>query len=779
MIYFQRPLLLLAGASWAGTLLAGPWPRPCVLAGWCASLLLAAWAGWQRRNAWAGLVLTAAAGLWFAGWAALHLQAPLRDVSWLGSRREVVLEGRLASLPEAGLWGQAWRGRFRCCAAGGRGKRYPVTGEIQLQAPGPLPDWLPQDLLEVRGSLEPTARPLNPGEFDFAAYARRRGLRGQLRVQLPGHVQCLQAAGTWDASAAIGRLRRWCLRQLERHVRSPENRWVRGIVVGDRSGLSPGDQELLAAAGLAHILAVSGMNVGLIFGLVYGLLSGARLPRWAAMAAALAASWAYTLMTGAEPPVARAAWMLSVVALTQAFSREPDPLSGLSLAALLLLAGSPLSGSDAGFQLSFAATAAIVLAWPRLRQLTRAWWRPAAWLAGMMLLTGAILLATAPLTLYHFYNLTPGALFANLPAIPLASLILTAGLSAIALGGWWPAAGSAAGWVAGLAAVGLERVAAWTAMVPGHRWFLFPPEGWWVAGCFILAGLAWGRKPGSPAWRLGLAAWLLWYPVFLPERLEQEETRLTFFSLAVGEATLLRAGDGFTCLLDTGTEQEFYYRVRPALGCLGVNRLDALILSHQDADHAGGLNACLRSFSVQRLVAADLPEGRYGRGPRLEHWQRGHAEALGRLHAVRALWPPAGARVSGNETSLVLGWESPGGRILFTGDSRQDVEAQWCLPHPYEVLKAGHHGDRKASSAGLLAQCQPGLAVVMPGTRNPFGFPDPSALERLRRSGAVVLDTRRGAVEMRLRPGAPVQWFAWEAPDCGPGKNLIQSSTSR
>jgi competence protein ComEC len=781
-LYHQRPLVLLASAAWAGTLLAGPWPRPCILACWGAGLLLVAWAWWQRQSAWAGLGLVAAAGLWFAGLGAVQLQAPLRDVSWLGFRRDLILEGKLSSLPEPVLWGQAWRSRLRCHAAVWKGRRYPVRGEVYLQAPGPAPDWLPNDLLKVRGSLEPIAKPLNPGEYDFAAHACRRGVRSRLQIQLPEHAQRLQSAGAFDGPAGIGRLRRWCLRQLTDHVRPPGCRWVRGIVVGDRSGLSPADRELLAAAGLAHILAVSGMNVGLIFALVYGLASGARVPRWAAMGAALAASWAYTLITGADPPVARSAWMLSVVALTQAVSREPDSLSGLSLAALLLLAASPLAGADAGFQLSFAATAAIVLVWPALQRLTREWWQPAAWLAASLLLTATILLATAPLTLYHFYNLTPGALLANLPAIPLASLILTAGLAAIALGGWWPAAGAAAGWVAGVAASGLERVAVWTTLLPGHRWFLFPPDGWWVAGWFSLAGLAWVWGPKHKAWWLLPLAWSLWYPVFQPERLAREETRLTFFSLAVGEATLLRSGDGFVGLLDTGPEQEFYYRVRPCLASLGINRLDALVLSHRDADHAGGLAACLQSFAVRRLAAADLQALSSGRGPKLERWQRGQEEALGRNHRARVLWPPAGSHASSNETSLVLGWESPGGSLLFTGDSLADVEAQWRLPRPYEVLKAGHHGDCKASTFGLLQQCQPRLAVVMPGTRNPFGFPDPATLERLRQAGAVILDTRQGAVELRFQPRAPAQWFValdGGVPDCGQGKNLIQSGTPR
>lgn len=787
-LYFQRPLVWLAGAAWTGTLLAKPWPPQGILACWGVGLLLAAWAGWRRRNAWAGVGLAAAAGLWFAGLAAMQLQAPLRDVSRLGARREVVLEGRLDGLPEPVLWGEAWRSRFRCQAAFWRGIRYPVCGRVQLQVPGPVPDWLPHEQLRVRGSLEPIAKPLNPGEYDFSSHALRRGVRCRLQVQLPDQAERLRPAGMGDVQAGIGRLRRWCLGQLDQNVRPPGNRWVRGIVIGDRSRLSPADRELLSAAGLAHILAVSGMNVGLIFGLAYGLLSGVRAPRWASVGAALAAAWAYTLVTGAEPPVARAAWMLSALALTQAFSRQPDPVSGLSLAAVLLLAGAPLSGAEAGFQLSFAATAAIMLVWPVLHgrlhvRQQPAWRQPVAWMAGSFLLTGAILLATTPLTLYHFYSVTPGALLANLPALPLASVILTAGLAVILFGGWWPAGASAAGWVAGTAAAGLERVATWTVCVPGHRWFLYPPDGWWVAGFYLLAVLAWEAGKKHPAWWLPLLAWVCWYPLFQPERLAPEETRLTFFSLAVGEATLLRAGDGTVCLLDTGPEQEFYARVRPGLASLGINRLDALLLSHRDADHAGGLAACLQSFAVRRLAAADLPLEGTGRGPRLELWQRGRVEKVGRQFKLRVLWPPVGCRKPGNEFSLALGWECPGGRVLFTGDNRADSEAQWLLDRDYEVLKVGHHGDSQASSPGLLLQCRPRLAVVMPGSRNPFGFPDPSALKRVRQAGATVLDVREGAVEMRFHPRAPAQWLPWRrqrlpgVADCGPGGNLIQSNT--
>ncbi|MEW6517073.1 MAG: ComEC/Rec2 family competence protein [candidate division FCPU426 bacterium] len=762
LLFYQRPLLQMGAAAWAGVLLARAWPAAWVLGIWGAALLLAVWAWRCCRQAWAGPVVVLATGLWFHGLAAMHLQAANRDVSHLGSRREIVLEGRLESLPEQVLWGQAWRSRLRCETAEWKARRYEVSGGVYLQVPGPIPSWLPGDRLTVRGSLEAIAKPFNPGEYDFSTHAAHRGVRGRLQVQLPKDAKRTRAASAWDWRAGIGRLRRWCLRQLDQQVKPPGCRWVRGIVIGDRSGLSPADQELLAAAGLAHILAVSGMNVGLVFGLIFGLAACLRLPRPAGTIAAVAASWAYTLLTGAEPPVARAAWMLSAVALSHAFGRQPDPLSGLSLAALLLLAKSPLSGTEAGFQLSFAATAALVLVWPKAQWIGRHWPRPLAWPAISLLTTGACLLATAPLTLYHFYNLTPVALLANLPAVPLASVILTAGLAAIGLAAWWPTVASIAGWTAGLAAAGLEHVAALSALLPGHRWFVFPPSGWWVAGCYVLTGLALvaGKKQRT-SW-MPLLAWCLWYPVFGPEPLEPDETRVTFFSLAVGEATLLRSGDGTVCLLDTGPEQEFYYRVRPCLAALGLNRLDALLISHSDSDHAGGVSACLRSFSVRRLAAADRSLGLPVGSPSPEEWRRGRREKLGTRLRLRALWPPAGSHQTGNETSLVLGCEVPGGSLLFTGDSRADCERQWQLPRTYALLKVGHHGDRKATSPGLLLQCRPEIAVIMPGTRNPFGFPDPELLGRLGQAGLLILDARQlGAVELRLRPNRPLQWLAW------------------
>ncbi|MCK5219510.1 ComEC/Rec2 family competence protein, partial [bacterium] len=503
--------------------------------------------------------------------------------------------------------------------------------------------------------------------------------------------------------------------------------------------------------------------------------------------------------TGGKAPVVRAVVMIAGMVLSGLADRRGDPGSGLALAGLILLANNPLACQDAGFQLSFSATASILVIIPLIRRMEK---KPLIirWPLNSILVSGAAGLGTAPLTIYHFYSLVPVSVAANLIAIPVLSAIVVNGLLAALLVWIWPEGAVAVGWLAGWAVRGITGVAQLVGELPGGRIFLWPGAGWWTLSLYFAAALFLGFK--SPAGdKSGLknysaleekkhalkkinkgiritglllgAILIVVYPLFRPPSPRPGETRVTFLSLGIGESALIENGQGTRILIDVGTEQEFLWRVKPYLAGRGINRLDALLLSHTDADHAGGTVAALDFFRIRKVISAGLGSSAKPRVKAIEQairrgkvshliLRRGESLKIFPGMEIESIWPPRGGTAGDNKHCLAVWIKSPAGRLLFTGDSPDDIEAQWLLDNTCDLLKAGHHGARNSSSCGLLVQAQPQVAVVTPGNRNPFGLPDGETLERLKDFSEIVLNTKsQGAVEVTLQPGN-IFWQTWK-----------------
>jgi len=766
--FFQRPLRVMALAAclgaWSGSRLAFGW-EPLLLG---AGLLSALWAAARRATPSAAAVL--AAGIFFV-YAALSLQAGRPrpdDVSAWAPREDILLTGILAALPAESALGRGWQGVLQCTQAQWAGRSHAVSGRVLFRLPAPLPAWNPGDRVSVRGKLAEIPGPDNPAEFDYREYLRLRGIRAVLQGLERGDAWRLRAARFgWGPLA--GGLHRRCVEAIRRRVLPREQGWLLSVLAGDRARLSLRQREAMSAAGLAHVLAVSGMHVGLVFSLLWGLGRLAGIPGRIVAGPAFVGALLFALAAGARPPAMRAVVMLGCVLGAAGSGRRTDPLSGLALAALLLLAWQPLLCRDAGAQFSFVATAAILLTLPApaLPGARKGRWR--AWLLAPLRMTTAAWLGTAPLSLYYFSALSPAGFIANLAATPLVTAMIGGGLATVILDRGVPGLGALAGTMASGAAAGLSFLATYAESWPWSRIFLWPPPAWWIPAAWA-AALALLLRPWRLAGGFSLLLLLAVYPLFQPPPVKANEVRLTFLSLRLGEAALLEQGRA-RILIDTGSEGEFLMRVKPFLASRGINRLTALLISHWDDDHAGGVEACSRYFRPGCLLQAGFPENQHirlarrlsGSGMKRHELRRGQKFALPEGIRLTAVWPPPGRLPSGNRGSLVVLAETRGGGVLFTGDAGADSEAQWLLPKCCRVLKVGHHGSRHSTGVELLLKSLPQVAVVSPGSRNPFGFPAGETLKRLRRFCGQILDTRaRGAVEVRLRPREPVRWRTWK-----------------
>ena len=305
----------------------------------------------------------------------------------------------------------------------------------------------------VLGALALLKQPRGPSHgFDERTWLRRRGAHVVLRL---------------DAWRVIGRrggaggvadaLRRRLRRDSTRGLRGERAALIAGVVLGDENGLGEGLQQRFRAAGLYHLLAVSGQNVALVAGsvLVVGWLLG--VARVVAHLAALAGIAVYVLAVGAQPSVVRAGIAGALCSVAWLTARTADRWHLLLVGAAALLAWNPYTLFDAGFQLSFAAVAAIFVLVPRFQRLLEGY--PLGVFRGGLAVSAACGAATAPILWFQFHSLQLLAIPANLLAAPAVVPLLTLALAATAVAPLSPSAAGALAWLNGWCAAYLAAVA--------------------------------------------------------------------------------------------------------------------------------------------------------------------------------------------------------------------------------------------------------------------------------------------------------------------------------
>jgi competence protein ComEC len=725
-------------------------PARGALAAAAAALLVGAGATAASRLTLAGgALLVAVAALGALRLAPVPL--PADHVARLELPAAAVLEGRLAEEPVRWAPDRA-RILLEVEAIHREGERRPAQGRVQLAlyGEGELPGEGQPIQIEAR-----LWRPVgfrNPGGFDHTAHLRDAGILVTGSAALTSMVPLAPDAPPWPA-----RVRRWSVATLARHLPETSAALLAGLLVGERSALPPAVDEAFRRAGVYHILAVSGFNVALVAASTFAALSLAGVPLRGAALAAMAAVGAFALVAGPQASVVRATLMCWLLLGGLVLDRESHVGNALGLAALLLLAWRPADLWDAGFQLSFAATAGIVhLAPPVTAALEERGWRP--WLAQSLAVSLAAQAAVVPFMLAHFNQLSLIGVVANLAVVPLAALATPLGLLALVTAALWDAAGGAllhATWVVLLAL----RAVIWAAA--SLAWSIVhvpaPPvlaSAAWL-GALALLPLAGARPP------LRLVAGLLLATATAGAawpwaRAVHDTLRVTFLDVGQGDATLIELPTGKRLLIDGGPagarRLDVGERViAPVLWNRGIFRLDAVALTHADPDHSGGLAAIVRRFRVGELwetgrwteagepVLRALAE----RGVPRRVLAAGHRLWVG--DALVTVLHPGGEPLPGeNDNSLVLRVDWRGVSLLLPGDAGHPAEARLLeagAARPVFALKLGHHGSRFSTAPEFLAALHPAIAVASAGPRNRFNHPAPEILTRLYQSGIRVYRT--------------------------------------
>ncbi len=731
----RRPLLpalpLVAASFIAGTVggavLGGPWWATLLVAGLVAAVVVLA-AG--RRALGAPLVLLVAlVAVAAAGHARVEeaesMPPPL--LAALEGTHDVV--GVVRSDPRPS--GTLARLDLRVETLDG----VEQDGGLRLTMPAPREPLREGDRIAVTAEIERAPR---FDDFDYAAFLRSRGIHAV--AAFPERWELLERDAGNDIADALRRLRGWALDNVERALPEPEASLAAGMLLGRQRTMPAGLEDDLRRTGTTHLLVVSGQNVALLLGTAVALLTAVISRRRAALLA-LALLPGYVVLVGAEPPVVRAAIMAVGIALAAVTGRRTPGWIYLAYALAIMLALQPLLVRDVAFQLSATATAGVMLVAPPLRDWAALRLRvtsdgPTSALieAGAIALGAA--LAVLPVQAASFGTVSLVQVPANVIVAPLYEATLLVAVAAALLGGLEPAAAllHLAGVYAPAAFVAIVGVLAeLPAAVVEVRAPLAVGATWYAA----LAGVAWLLGRHEPAQvqlggsrsgfagdvALRLAAVGLWFAVLAPG---DDLASVTVLDVGQGQAVLVRDG-GASVLIDAGPPDGAVLRALARVG--DARSLDAVVISHDDADHAGGLRELERRLRVGMVLGDGIAgAAALDIGDRIRLTDRTSIEVLS---------PPvvtAGRAHRGdNNRSLVLLVHIGAVRVLVPADIEASAE-EWLVDSGLDLradaLVLPHHGSKSSSSPAFAEAVQPRVAIASAGARNRHGHPHPEVLAR-------------------------------------------------
>lgn len=643
--------------------------------------------------------------------------------------------------------------------------------------------------VRLEGMLVLPELPRNPGQFNRRIY--ESGKKIDFYLENPTVLEVKEQRSGVREVVEIWKTE--MMNRCEKIYPDAEASILEAMLFGEKRELSGDIKELYQAAGISHVLVISGLHISLLALAVAGILRrlGFPMPVWVILSVGVLAG--YGILIGQPTTAVRALLMFFVLQGARLLGRSYDLLSALAFAGILMLLDNPDLILDGGCRLSFCAV--IGVGWyvseknKIFRSIGEKEKRKNRGKGGKGSSAGAILeniragwylwLFTLPVMLDTFYQVSVVGILWNLVAIPLLPVIIASGGLGVVLAGWNIFLGS----LAGSPAYGMlqlyQEIGNISEKLPVGMWTPGQPSKPVIAGYYLVIFLLvlvekqlikrekrWKiRKifPGMELCSMLLLLLLMAHPW-------QQREKITFLDVGQGDASLLQSG-GQTLLLDGGSTSQKNvgtYVILPYIKQQGISCLEAVVLTHTDQDHINGVTEVLEEgkkgwLTVKNLMYPYWMEGtEQGKqlkklaeeaGASCRKIRAGDRLTIGKAEAV-VLYPKEQEKIEEpNAGSLVLFWKWEGVRAMFTGDLPEEKERELLQNLPAcEILQVGHHGSATSTCREFLEQVQPSLAVISCAMKNRYGHPSPDTVDRLKKTGCEIRYTMKsGAITIRKR----------------------------
>jgi DNA internalization-related competence protein ComEC/Rec2 len=675
-----------------------------------------------------------------------------------------------------------------------------ARGMIRAYVDEPVLDLKTGDRIQVYCWLERFGPPTNPGQFDTARYLARRNvyIGASVRSRAATKIISDRPAGSLDR--VRGKIRKVAARALLGDVnrQDTERGLLRALLLGDRRQIASDTYQAFSRTGLLHFISLSGMHMGILFGMIWWIsrVAGFLKPTRAVICAI--AVLVFLLIVPPRAPTIRAAIICWIFCASILFRRRSNPVNTLSLAAIILLLIRPTQLFEAGWQLSFACVLGIVLFTGRIESFLRelplrcgSWRRRAMKVGSFVIRLFAVGLAAwlgaAGILLYHFYTITPLASLWTVLVFPLVSAILVVGFLKMIMFFLLPTVSGLLGIAVGL----LSSALAWVvtlidkldfSQILVGRVSIVPVLAYYCL--IVFAGYAHFRRPLTK--RLICAITFLSLMVYLGalkyQRTHPEDLIVTCLDVGHGQAILTQLPGGKNVLFDAGSLHNSNIGARivaPFLNYKGIDKIDAIVISHNDTDHINGIPEIVDSRKVGGVYANDAffyKTDRWGTAKFLNQCLAEHGLRIESLEGtmrsgnavIETLWPvetlPGTEALTDNNRSLVSLIEYGGVKILLCSDIEQYAQKQILRMYPSlhaDVVVVPHHGStntldprflESVSAAILICSCDQRQyertlddvcsGVGAAGQRKPFCTP---------RDGAItVVVSQKGTIEAEL-----------------------------